>query len=285
MTQNKKIEENNYIDNFLKTPLGEKWCQKYNFQNRIESEHPDFIFITQDNRKIGLEVTNFIIKSKHGIALQSLKTTGNKICKHVHKNYGFYISMIIDKFDKRKHCARTREEFLESVYDPGFIDRFNEKEIKSKIYPIIDKKIEKLKNFPCFIKESIEINNEYLTFSISRFPDIDGNFYCHVNNQSFSLENPFKELQKEIDKKNAKLDNYLKNCDECFLLIYNPDVSKGNYCHFTDKLNKQKFSYKFINVFFYDKHNKISIVLKNNNFLCKLFKLLKQHLMGRNKIE
>lgn len=262
MTQNKKEEEINYLTQFLNTPEGKNWYQTYNFINRIDEEQPDFIFITQDNKRIGLEITQFIIKSKHGFAVQSLKRTGNKICKYIQDKYGFPVSMIIDKFDKRKYGARTRKEFLEAVYNPGFIDRFNEKEIRTKIEPIIEQSLEKLKNTPYFIKETIEVNNEWLTFSICGFPNIDGKFDCHVNNQCFSWEDPFKELQEEIDKKNEKFDSYLKNCDECFLLVCNPDVSKGNYCHFTDKLKTHKFSYKFTNIFFYDEDSKTTICLK-----------------------
>ena len=152
MAQNKKEEEISCLNQFLNTELGKNWYQKYKIKNRIDKEHPDFIFITNDNKRIGLEVTNFIIKSKHGRALQSLMRTGNKICKYVQDTYGFPVSILINKFDKRKWCSRTRKDFLESVYNPGFIDHFNEKEIKSKLYPIIDKKIEELKNFPSLIK-------------------------------------------------------------------------------------------------------------------------------------
>jgi len=262
MAQNKKIEEKDYIDKFLNTELGKNWYQKYNFKDYTEAESPDFIFITQDNRKLGLEVTEFIANNEQGNALRALKRIGNKICKQIQDKHKLQVSMVIDKYDKRKWEARTREEFLESVYNPGFTDHFDEEEIKSKIYPLIDKNIEKLKTFPCLVQEWIEVNNEQLKFSISEFPNTDGSFGCHVNNQSFSKQDPFKELQEEIDKKNKKFDNYLKNCDECFLLVCNPDVSMGNYCHFTDELNMQRFSYKFSNVFLYDEFNKTAISLK-----------------------
>lgn len=263
MAQNKKEEEINFLNQFLNTPIGKNWYQKYKIKDCIDEEHPDFIFITNDNKRIGLEITQFIIKSKHGFAVQSLKRTGNKICKYIQDKYGFPVSMIIDKFDKRKYGARTRKEFLEAVYNPGFIDRFNEKEIRTKIEPIIEQNLEKLKNTPYFIKETIEVSNEWLTFSIDRYPHgYNNKFDCHVNNQCFSWENPFEDLQKEINKKDKKFNDYLNNCDECFLLVCNPDVSKGNYCHFTDELNMQRFSYKFSNVFLYDEFNKTAISLK-----------------------
>lgn len=262
MAQDKKFEEKEYLKYFLNTQEGKKWYQKYKFKHCIDEEHPDFIFITHDNKKIGLEVTQFIIESKHGKAVQALKRTGNKICKCIQDKYGFPVSMIIDKYDKRKWGARTRKDFWEAVNNPGFIDLFNEKEIKSEIYKIIEKNIEKLKGIPYLIKEWIKINNEYLCFSISSFPNIEGTFDCHVNNECFSWENPFENLQEEINKKNKKFDNYLEKCDECFLLIYNPDSSKGNYCHFTDKLKKKKFYYKFSTAFFYDENKKTTIYLK-----------------------
>ena len=268
MAQNKKEEEINYLNQFLNTPIGKNWYQIYKIKDRIEEEHPDFIFITQDNKKIGLETTQFIKNTEQGYALQSLMRIGNKICKQIQDKHGLQISIVIDKFDKRKYGTKTREEFLESVYNPGFTALFNkkEKEIKSKIEQIVDKNLEKLKNFPRLIKETIEVNSELLTFSISGFSNINNKFDCRVNNQSFSKEDSFKELQDEINKKNEKLDNYIKQCDECFLLIYNPDSSKGNYCHFTDELNKQKFSYRFSNVFFYDEDSKAAICLKKNKY-------------------
>lgn len=66
---------------------------------------------------------------------------------------------------------------------------------------------------------------------------------------TFIKEDPFDALQETIDSKNKKIDNYLKNCDRCFLLVYVPDVSKGNYCHFTNLLKKHLFSSKFENIF------------------------------------
>ncbi len=271
MTQNKKVDENNQLNNFLNTLVGKNWYQSYNFQKHIETEIPDFIFITQDNRKIGLEVTEFIADTKQGHALKSLARIGNKICKQIQKDHGLQVSMLIDKFDKRKWCARTRKDFIEILRNPGFTNVFNkkEKEIKSKIEQIVEKNLEQLKVFPSLIKETIEVNNELLTFSISGFPNgHNNNFDCFVNNECFSREDPFDDLQKEIDKKNKKFDNYLKNCEECFLLIYSPDVSKGNYCHFTDKLNSKIFSYKFSKVFLYDEDSKTVICLKNKKRSC-----------------
>lgn len=128
-----KIEEKEYLDCFLQTSLGKSWHEKHNIVKIEETESPDFIFQSNDGKKIGLEITQFIIESKHGKAMQALMTTGNKICKYSLNKHKLPISIIIDKYDKRKHEAKTKEQFLEACYNPGFIDRFAEKEIKAQI--------------------------------------------------------------------------------------------------------------------------------------------------------
>ena len=78
--KNHKIEEKEYLDCFLQTAIGKSWHGKHNIVKIEETESPDFIFETNDGKKIGLEITQFIIESKHGKAMQALATTGNKIC-------------------------------------------------------------------------------------------------------------------------------------------------------------------------------------------------------------
>ena len=78
---------------------------------------------------------------------------------------------------------------------------------------------------------------------------MDDKFDCNVNNECYSKEDPLDGLQETIDSKNKKISNYLKKCDKCFLLVYIPDVSTGNYCHFTNSLKKHSFSSKFENIF------------------------------------
>lgn len=95
---------------------------------------------------------------------------------------------------------------------------------------------------------------------------MNGKFDCQVNNECFSKEDPFDELQEEIDKKNKKINSYLKNCDKCFLLIYLPDVSHGNYCHFTKKLDKHNFYSKFEDIYICQ----WSKIFPSNNFVKKL---------------
>ena len=172
-------------------------------------------------------------------------TIGNQACKYAKKQYGINVSILIDKWDKRKWCARTRQEIMDAIYNPGFWDIYNRTAIKNGIENIIDRNIENLKRWPHLVKESIQVQDEYFNISVSGFENIGGKFDCNVNNECYSKEDPFDELQAEIDKKNEKMDSYLEKCDKCFLLVYLPGVSKGNYCHFTQKLSEHTFSSKF----------------------------------------
>ena len=268
--ENKKAEEWEYLDYFLASNVGKNWYKENKIKSRIETEHPDFIFTTEDNQTIGLEITKFIVKSKHGRALQHLMSIGNQTCAYAQKKHNLNISVLIDKWDKRKWCARTRQEFLDVIYNPGFWDIYNKNEIKSGIERIIDRNLEKLKQWPHLIKETIQVQDEYFNITITSTPNMDNKFDCAVNNESYSKENPFDELQETIDSKNKKINNYLKKCDKCFLLVYIPSVSKGNYCHFNGSVKTHLFYSKFENIFLcqwnrYFKDENFVYILKCSN--------------------
>ena len=78
MAQDKKTEEREYLNYFLASDEGRKWCRENGIVSCQDAEPPDFIFITKNNQKIGLEVTKFIVKSKHGQALRHLMTICNQ---------------------------------------------------------------------------------------------------------------------------------------------------------------------------------------------------------------
>ena len=71
---------------------------------------------------------------------------------------------------------------------------------------------------------------------------------AHVNNQGMCIENPFEDLQKTIDSKNKKFEQYKKNCDECDLLV----VVENGFVHLSDKLQKHKFDSVFRDVYVQD---------------------------------
>ena len=70
MVQNKKNTEKEELSKFISSSQGLEWIKQNNLIKIIkEEEKPDFIYISSDNKKIGIEHTQFIIKSKHGQAL------------------------------------------------------------------------------------------------------------------------------------------------------------------------------------------------------------------------
>lgn len=252
MSQNKKLEETMYLKSFLSSDEGIRWCENNKIKDKSnyqESDPLDFIFTNEENQKIGLEVTNFIIESQHGKALQHLMRIGNKVCQYAKTKYNLRISILIDKYDKRQLYCKTYQEMLDLCYNPGFCKIFDQKQIKPKLQKIIDDNVEKLRTAPCLVQEYIEVQNECFKIYISDYCYGTKDFDCAVNNESFSKENPFAELQATIDAKNAKITSYLQKCDKCYLLIHIPSVSKGNYCYFTDKIKNHCFLTKYEAVF------------------------------------
>lgn len=73
--KNHKIEEKEYLDCFLQTAIGKSWHGKHNIVKIEETESPDFIFETNDGKKIGLEIKSKkerMIHHRH-IHLHSIK--------------------------------------------------------------------------------------------------------------------------------------------------------------------------------------------------------------------
>ena len=74
------------------------------------------------------------------------------------------------------------------------------------------------------------------------------------------MEVGVKRIQSKICKsaliKNNKFENYVKKCDDCYLLVILQDSSKGSFCFYTDSLLKHKYISKFKEVFFYDEKKK-----------------------------
>lgn len=49
--KNHKIEEKEYLDCFLQTSIGKSWHEKHNIIKIEETESPDFIFETNDEKR------------------------------------------------------------------------------------------------------------------------------------------------------------------------------------------------------------------------------------------
>lgn len=253
-----KEKEWELLSNFIQTPVGYEWykdCLNTDNSKKEDREHPDFIFNTKNGLSIGVEVTEFIVETKNTKYSQVLTRIGNKIYHYTKKKYGIDVSILINQYDKREFSPHWKDH-IALVYDPGFSNFPSAKEFKVQLQKFVDINIEKLKE-KTFVQDWITFHDEHFQISIDTYSFMNsGKFDCHVNNTGLCKEDPIDELQECINKKNDKLEEYLKECDECYLLVVLPNSSKGNFCYYTDGLLKHKYISKFKDIFFYDESKK-----------------------------
>jgi len=246
-----KGTESTYLALFTRAKEGEEWMSKNQITTKISNESPDFIFNTPSGKIIGLEITNFIVRSneyhaaKH-ISTATLYTIGNQVCQYFKKK-GIALSIVIDIWDPRKWSVHW-SDILEHRYDPGFKDLdASNKEIKDAIIKIL---LQKPVPSIGVVKESIDIGNQTFCISADRMHEPYTSVY--VNNEGACKKNPFEELQATINSKNDKYEIYKNKCNECDLLVVSDDSSTGNFATFTDELNRREFISVFRNVYLLD---------------------------------
>lgn len=165
------------------------------------------------------------------------------------------VSILINQHDKLLWSPKWNDH-LKRAYDPRFSDVPPHKEFKEILQDFVGANVDNLKK-NAFVKGWITIQDEYFKISIITFPSISsGKFDCHVNNAGMCQKDPIDELQDCINEKNNKIENYIKKCDDCYLLIVLLDPSKGSFCVYTDKLLKHKYISKFKEIFLYDESKK-----------------------------
>jgi|InofroStandDraft_1065614.scaffolds.fasta_scaffold00013_214 hypothetical protein len=254
--QDKKLEEQEYLNGFKETNIGKQFYENCSIADVFEAtEQPDFILKTKSEKLIGIELTEFIVRNKNTKYTQALTRIGNQICKYAKKQYDLCMSMTIEQFDKLLWSPNWNNH-LKRTYDPGFSDIPSHKEFKERLQEFVSTNMDNLKK-KAFVKGWITIQDEHFQISIITFPSVSsGKFDCHVNNGGWCKENPIEDLQVCIDEKNNKFENYVKKCDDCYLLVILQDSSKGSFCFYTDSLLKHKYISKFKEVFFYDEKKK-----------------------------
>lgn len=260
----KNTEEKEFLDKFLNTKFGKKWYAENSIAQIIKHEAPDFLLKNNDSETIALEITQFIAENKNLHYSQALTRIGNQLCQEIKEKYNIEISILIDKFDKKKFSPNW-DDYINLAYDLGFSDIPRKEIFKNKLREILDININKLITIS-LIQEWIQINNEYFKISVQTFPSISsGKFDCHVNNAGLVKINPFDELQNCINKKNKKVIKYKIDNDKCFLLIVVPDSKTGNYCSFNSELLEHNFISDFDLVFLYEEKRNISFLLNIYN--------------------
>lgn len=261
MNKNEKkfTEEKEFLDKFLNTKIGKKWYIENFIIQIIKHETPDFLLKNNDNETIALEITQFIAENKNLHYSQALTRIGNQLCEETKEKYNIKISILIDRYDKRKFSPNWNEH-IDYAYNPGFSKLPSKNIFKNKLREILNKNINKLEK-GILVQEWIQVGSDHYKISVHSFPSIISRKYdCHVNNAGQVKFNPFDELQNCINKKNKKVSQYRKN-NKCYLLIIVPDSKVGNYCTFTDELLNYKFISDFDLIFLYEEKTNISYIL------------------------
>ena len=266
----KKSEELDCLEKFKNTPIGHDWYSSNSIVKISPCEAPDFLFQTRNNSIIGLELADIIATNENTKFSQTLKRIGDQVCHHVKQTYHIDISISIEKFNKDMWC---RKDYRLSTYKMGFSELPSSKglkELKHKILELLDNRIDDLKKWPNLIKGSIEIEGNYFNISVNLPYEQYVVSGCSVNNALRVIEDPIDVVQKVISYKNKKLDDYLKKCSECSLLLYVPYFKKGSVCSFTKKLLNHKFDSKFKKVFLYDEEHNATYLLKKKRLHFKM---------------
>ena len=269
MTKNeiKTTEEKEFLDKFLNTKVGKSWYLENSIIKIIKNEAPDFLLKNNNNETLALEITQFIAENKNLHYSQALTRIGNQMCKEIKEKYNLIISIIIDKYDKRKFSPYWIDH-IDLAYNPGYSEVPAKNVFKNKLQEIIKANINKLVK-TSLVQEWIQIDNEYYKISVQTFPSIaSGKYDCHVNNAGEIKFNPYEELQDCINKKNKKVDKYKKDNNKCYLLVIVPDSKIGNYCSFTNELFEYNFISDFDSTFLYEENTNLSYILntqKNTN--------------------
>ena len=140
----KIAEEKEFLDEFLQTKVGKNWFNENNIIKIIKSEAPDFLFETYDNQTLALEITQFIAQNKNLHYSQALTRIGNQLCDEIKEKYNIKISMLIDRYDKRKFSPNWNDH-INLAYNPGFSDVPPKNIFKNKIREILNTNINKLR--------------------------------------------------------------------------------------------------------------------------------------------
>lgn len=256
----KKYEEKEQVNLFFNTNIGKSFIAENNIIEIQENESPDFLLIKNDETKYTLELTQFIAKNKNTKYSQALIRYGNNLCNYAKEHYSINISILIDKYDKRKFSPKW-SDLIDYAYNPGFSKIPKKDAVNKELENILTKNVDNLKSGK-LVQECIKIEDDYFKISIDPFICPWTNKYdCMVNNAGKVSFDPIDELQNCIDKKNKKVNTYKQNCAKCFLLIYVPSSRYGNYCYFGESSLKHKYNSKFDNIFLFKEKTKKSYIL------------------------
>lgn len=236
---NKLEKEKNYMDLFLQTNEGKKWLKKNKIESIKQGDSPDYIFESQEGKKLGFEITELMIKTPRFMVLTALNSVLKKVCQHFYEKEGVNYHIILDIWDE--------SDFI-LPYKPWY-DRLIKKlelspnDIKNAI---IKSMFQKPTQHNPVVKTSVDISPHQFNITYSIEPYMS----AHINVWTDTFEKPIGELQKTIDKKNKKAEKYVDVCDSCAILIVSDYSENLGYANFEPKeLKSRRFVSAFKDIF------------------------------------
>lgn len=140
----KKYTEKEQITYFFNTQVGKSFLLENNIVDIQKSESPDFLLIKNDETKYALELTKFIAENRNTTYSQALVRYGNNLCNYAKEHYGINISILIDKYDKRKFSPKWSDH-IDYAYNPGFSKIPKKDAVNKGLKNILTKNIDNLK--------------------------------------------------------------------------------------------------------------------------------------------
>lgn len=236
-----KALETFYLSQFLDTPEGKEWKGTNILCVDKTQEEPDFLFVSPNNTKVGLEIVDWVNQTKECRTTQILTEVAGDICHIIKKERNISLSLTIDIYDPNRWERKTRADFLEYAYHPGVKHLHgNKAKIKKQFLEVVLNTPNLTERFE---EKWVDVNSQRfkLSFCCSwrNYPEF------FVNNTSTCWNDPIQALQNEIDKKNQKYAAYIRNCETCSLLIVPPLYSTGNCLIEPETVSAHCFTSKF----------------------------------------
>lgn len=118
------------------------------------------------------------------------------MCKEIKEKYNLKISILIDKYDKRKFSPYWIDH-IDLAYNPGYSEVPAKNVFKNKLQEIIKANINKLVK-TSLVQEWIQIDNEYYKISVQTFPSIASSKY---DSHTFYISTSFPDENIALSKK------------------------------------------------------------------------------------
>ncbi len=234
MTLNGQNKKNEGIEE-LHFAYFKECCKEFPSSINIEhDDNPDFLYKHSSGVR-GVELTQLFKVTKHPNAPQALESfrqqiveSAQKCCEDIPPLYvrvwfNFNQKMPKNRISEIKRISQSLAEIIKKWH------RENPSEFTNALGPP-------------------EIPAIFFKIRIAR---IGSNHNWAVNNTANQLEFPIDEIQSCINKKNRLYEEYLKRCDECWLLIVFNIFRDSQSFEIPDRID-HRFKSKFERVFYMD---------------------------------